>query len=162
MLRFSTLPAMAKVDLELVKMILQRNEIDTRKVYEILEDINTEVEARAEEKEKEKLPPVKKQFVFLVSDPQGELEGKDLVGWVVQIPEEESPHTAEERLHKAAYEYNITPKGQRLPLETVGETCENVSARLFKDQQIWVKTKEPILVVPTSNKIPKAEDAGKI
>jgi hypothetical protein len=151
---------MAKVDLEVVKLILQRNEIDTRKVYEILEDINTEVEAREEEKEKEKTPPVKKQFTILVSDPQGDLEGKDLTGWVLQIPEEDSPATTEGRIFRAAYEYNVTPKGRRLPLQSVGEALENVSARLFKDQQLWVKTKEPVLVLTTSNKIPKASDEG--
>lgn len=142
---------MAKVDLELVKMVLQRNELDVRMVSQIIEDINTEIEAEADE---EKPPPVKKQFVILVSDPNGELEGKDFTGWVMQIPEDDSPYTTEERLVRSAYEFNITPKGRRLPVKQISEVCEHVSSRIMKEQQIWVKTKEPVYVLRTNNQVP--------
>lgn len=145
---------MAKVDLELVKMILQRNELDVRTVSQIIEDINAEVQAATDE---EKPPPVKKQFVILVSDPKGELEGKDFTGWVVQVPEDDSPHTAEERLVRAAYEFNLTPKGRRLPVKQISEVCEHVSGRILKELQVWVKTKEPVYVVRTSNEVPMDE-----
>ncbi len=142
---------MAKVDLELVKMILQRNEIDIRVVSQIIEDINTEIEA---EQKEEKPPPVKKQFAILVSDPNGVLEGKELVGWIVQIPEDDSPFVVEERLIRSAYEFNLTPKGRRLPVKQIGEVCEHVSSRILKEQKIWVKTKEPVYVLRTDNQIP--------
>jgi hypothetical protein len=145
---------MPKVDLELVKMILQRNELDIRLVSQIIEDINSEVAAADEE---EKVPPVKKQFVILVSDPHGELEGKDFVGWVLQIPEEESPMTTEDRLVRSAYEFNITPKGRRLPVKTIPEVCEHVPARVTKEQGIWIKTKEPVYVLRTGGKVPLDE-----
>lgn len=145
---------MAKIDVETVKQILQRNNVEIRKVSEILEDINTELEIQANERES-RPPPVKKQFVMLISDPEGNLENKDYTGWVLQIPEEDSPYTAPERLIRAAYEFNTTPKGQRLPVTTIGETCEVVSAKLLKEEQVWVKTKEPILLVRTDNVVPK-------
>lgn len=145
---------MAKIDLESLKLILQRNNIEVRKVAEIIEDVNTELEIQAAEKEN-RPPPVKKQFVILVSDPDRKLEGVDYTGWVLQIPEDDSPYTAPERLIRAAYEYNTTPKGQRLPLQTIGETCEVAPARITKEEQVWVKTKEPILVVTTDNLVPK-------
>lgn len=142
---------MPKVDLDLVKMVLQRNEVDVRKVAQILEDIQVEVNAQVDE---EKPPPVKKQFVMMVSDPQGELEGKDFTGWILQIPEEDSPYVAEERIFRAAYDFNASKKGSRNPVKTVGETCEFVAARFFKEHNVWVKNKEPVLLVRTSNKIP--------
>jgi len=142
---------MPKVDLELVKMILQRNELDIRQVSQIIEDLNVELSAQADE---EKPPPVKKQFTILLSDPRGELEGRDIVGWVLQLPEEDSPHLAQERLIRAAYEFNSTPKGRRLPVKTIGEACEIVSARILKEHQVWVKTKEPVLALTTRNEIP--------
>lgn len=145
---------MAKIDVETVKQILQRNNVEIRKVSEILEDINTELEIQANEREN-RPPPVKKQFVMLVSDPEGNLENKDYTGWVLQIPEEDSPYTAPERLIRAAYEFNTTPKGQRLPVTTIGETCEVVSAKILKEEQVWVKTKEPILLLRTDNVVPK-------
>lgn len=146
---------MPKVDLELVKIVLQRNEPDVRKVAQILEELQVEVANMVDE---DKPPPVKKQMVMLVSDPQDLLKGKDLTGWVLQIPEEESPYTAEERLIKAAYEYNQTKKGSRMPVKSIGETCEYVTAAILKEQQVWVKTKEPVLLVRTNNQVP--EDKG--
>lgn len=140
---------MSKVDTELVKMVLQRNELDIRKVSEIMEDISNESKVDDEEK----VPPVKKQFVFMLSDPKGELEGKDFVGWVLQIPEEDSPFDTEGRLVRSAYEFNITPKGRRMPVKTIAEVCEHVSGRLTKEQGLWIKTKEPCYVIRTCGKI---------
>ena len=143
---------MAKVDVEIIKYVLERRELDTRQVASILEEITKQAEIIAAETPKE--PPVKKQFVILVSDPEGIMPDRDLVGWVGQIPEDDSPAQVEERLHRAAYEFNVTPKGRRMPVETIGEVCEIVPARLLKEQDIWVKTKEPVLILRTNNKVP--------
>jgi len=152
---------MAKVDLDIVKFILNRNELDTRLVAKVIEEINKEAEAQAAENVKE--PAVKKQFAIIVSDPEGKLPEGELVGWVLQLPEDEAVQTAEERLIRAAYEFNATPKGSRIPAETIGEACEAVPARLLKEQNIWVKTKEPVLILRTDNKIPfdKLDAANK-
>ena len=144
---------MPKIDIETLRFILQRNETDIRKVAEIMNEV--ELELKAEEEERAlRPPPVKKQFVMLVSDSDGLLEDKDLVGWVAQIPEDDSVATTAGRIHSAAYEYNATPKGARMPVETVGEACEVVSAKLFKEQNVWIKSKTPLLVVPVNNAIP--------
>ena len=144
---------MPKIDIETLRFILQRNETDIRKVAEIMNEV--ELELKAEEEERAlRPPPVKKQFVMLVSDSDGLLEDKDLVGWVAQIPEDDSVATTAGRIHSAAYEYNATPQGARMPVETVGEACEVVSAKLFKEQNVWIKSKTPLLVVPVNNAIP--------
>lgn len=143
---------MAKVDLDLVKFIMQRNEIEAPVVNRVLEEIQTELEMQ--EAEEPPKPKVKKQFVMMISDPTGDLEGKDYTGWILQIPEEDSPLAAEERLFRSAYEFNLTPKGRRMPVKTVAEVCEVVSTRITKEQNVWIKTKEPVLVVRTLNKVP--------
>lgn len=143
---------MPKADLDLVKYILQQHEFDTRQIASILEDIEREINIQKEENPP--APAVKKQHCILISDPEGDLPEKDLVGWVVQIPEEDSPATVEERLFRSSYEFNATPKGRRMPVQSVGEACEVVPARIHKEQSIWVKTKEPVLMLRTSNKIP--------
>ncbi len=147
-----------KVDLDLVKVILQRHELDVRQVARILEEINQELAAMIDE---DKPPPVKKQYVMVVSDPQGHFEGKDFTGWVVQIPEEAGVKGTEERLLKAAGDFNTSPKGRRLPVKTVAEICEHVPARFLKEQQIWVRTKEPVYVITTANKLAKLVGEGK-
>lgn len=143
---------MAKVDLDIVKHILQRNELDVRQVNAIIEDIEQEMKVLQEENPP--APRVKKQFAILVSDPEGVMPKADLTGWVLQFPEEESPMGLEENIHKAAYDFNQTPKGRRLPAKTIGEACEAVPARIFKEYQLWVKTKEPVLILTTNNQIP--------
>jgi len=142
---------MPKVDLELVKIVMQRNELDIRTIARILEDLNLEIANQIDE---DKPPPVKKKFSILVSDPKGVLKNKDLVGWVVQIPEGDSPYIVEKRLLKAAYAFNQTPKGRSMPVKSIGEVCEHVSARIFKEEQVWVKTKEPVMITCTGNKVP--------
>lgn len=149
---------MAKVDLDLVKHILTRNELDVRQVNSIIEDIQQELKIQQEENPP--APRVKKQFLILLSDPENQIPKADLTGWVLQIPEEESPLAVVEQVHKAAYDFNQTPKGRRLPVKTVGEACESVPARIFKEYGVWIKTKEPVLVQTTSNAIPM--DAGAL
>lgn len=151
---------MAKVDIDLVKMILQRREFDTRQVASIINELEEEV--RIQKETEEKPPPVKKQFVVLVSDPAGELEGKDFTGWVLQIPEEDSPNVSEERLTRSAYDFNVTPKGRRYPVKTIAESCEVVSAKFHKEHKVWVKTKEPVLICRTGNDIPWDDMKGKL
>lgn len=149
---------MPKVDIDLVKLVLQRNELDVRQVSQILEEINVEMAAMVEGEEKP--PPIKKQFAILVSDPDGKLEGQNMTGWVLQIPEEDSPYVTNERLIKSAYEYNASPRGRRIPVKSIGETCEVVTAKFTKENNVWIKTKEPVLVVTTNNKLPM-DESGK-
>ncbi len=149
---------MAKADLELVKVVVQRNGVDARTTARIIEEINQELQQMVEE---EKPPSPKKQFVVLVSDPQGKVKQQELTGWVVQIPEEIDPHTAIDSLVRSAYEFNVTPKGRRHPVKSISEACEFIPAKILKEQNVWVKTKEPIQLVPTTNEIP-LERTGKL
>ena len=142
---------MAKVEVDIVKMVLQRNLHDIRAVAQILEEIAQETANQEEEKK----PRIKKQFAVLVSDPQQTLKGMDLIGWILQIPEEESPHSVKQRVIDAAYEFNQSPRGRRMPVKTIGEACESVQAKFLKEQNVWVKTKEPIYFIHTDNIIPR-------
>jgi hypothetical protein len=143
---------MAKVDLDLVKHILQRNELDLRQVNAIIEDLQEEIKIL--QAENPPAPRVPKQFAILISDPEGKIPAGDFTGWVLQLPEEDNPLEVLEQLYKGAYDFNQTPKGRRLPVKSIGEACEVVPARIFKEYQVWVKTKEPVLVLRTNNQIP--------
>jgi hypothetical protein len=124
----------------------------------LLEKLNALVqsnEADDAEGDAEKAPPVKKQFSIVLSDQEGKMPaGLELVGWVVQIPEDASVTSTLDRIHKAAYEFNTTKKGRMMPAKTVADAIENVPAKHFKEQQIWVKTKVPVFVLRTDNDIP--------
>ncbi|HWA11314.1 MAG TPA: hypothetical protein VG838_17885 [Opitutaceae bacterium] len=144
---------MAKIDVSKVAEILKKNHIDPAVLRRVVEEMNLAVQP--DPGEDEKPPAVKKQFVILVSDPEGRLPKNDFVGWVLQIPENESPATTRDRLFRGAYDFNTTKKGRLMPVKTVGEALENVPAKFLKEADLWVKTKTPVLVVKTSNEIPK-------
>ncbi len=143
---------MPKIDVSNVAEILKKNHIDPAVLRQVIEDMNLAVQPDAGE---DGPPPLKKQFVILVSDPDNRWPKHDFVGWVLQIPETESPATVPDRLFRGAYDYNTTKKGHLYPAKTVGEAIENVGAKFFKEADLWVKTKTPVLLVKTDNEIPK-------
>jgi hypothetical protein len=144
---------MAKIDVNKVAEILKKNHIDPAVLRRVVEEMNLAVQP--DPGEGDQAPPVKKQFVILVSDPNGKMPKADLVGWVLQIPENESPASVEERLLKGAYDYNASKKGRLYPAKTVGDAMEAVPGKFFKEVELWVKTKEPVIVLKTDNVIPK-------
>lgn len=145
---------MAKVDINHVAEVAQRVQVEPDKVREMIERLNMLADA-ASQADEDKLPAVKKQFVILISDPEGRLPSNDFVGWVLQIPETESVATTQERIFRSAYDFNASKKGRLLPVKTVGEAVESVPAKHFKDAEVWVKTKTPVLMLRTDNQIPR-------
>ncbi|MGH7997351.1 MAG: hypothetical protein ACREFX_13475 [Opitutaceae bacterium] len=148
---------MPKIEISKVAEILKRS-LEPAMLRRVIEEIN--LAAQPDPGEEDKPPAVKKQFVMLVSDPEGRWPRHEFAGWILQIPENESPATVEERIFRGAYDYNASRKGRLYPARTVGEAIENVPAKLFKEAELWVKTKSPVLVLKTANEIPKERAAG--
>lgn len=143
---------MPKIDVNQAAEILKRNDLEPAKLRQIIEEMNQAVEPEVDE---EKPPAIKKQFSIVVSDPDGVLPEKhEFTGWIFQIPEEASVTSTTERVYKAAYEFNTTKKGRMMPAKTMADAIENVPAKHFKEQQVWVKTKAPVFVIRTDNEIP--------
>jgi phosphatidylethanolamine-binding protein (PEBP) family uncharacterized protein len=142
-----------KIEINKAAEIIKRADVSPEQLRQIVEEMNMTVQPEVDE---EKPPAVKKQFVILVSDPDGRLpEGFDFAGWVLQIPENESVMTTNERINNAVYEFNTTRKGRLMPARTVGDALENVPSKHLKEQGVWVKTKTPVLVLKTDNEIPR-------
>ena len=144
---------MPKIDVNKVAEILKNNQLDPTVLRRVIEELN--LAAQPDPGEGEKVPALKKQFVILLSDPEDKLPKTDFAGWVLQIPENESVVTTQERIFKATYDYNRSRKGKLYPAKTVGEALENVPAKHFKEAEVWVKTKTPVLMLRTDNEIPK-------
>ena len=142
---------MPKIDVNKVAEILKKNQVDPKILRQIVEEMNILTQAESDE---EKPPAVKKQWAILISDPEERLPKMDFAGWVLQIPEDESVATTQDRIFRAVYEFNTTKKGRLLPSKTVGEALENVPAKHFKETGVWVKSKTPVLMLKTDNEIP--------
>lgn len=147
-----------KVQINAVAELMKRHSIPEEKAREIIEELNMLANPEGEDV---KPPAVKKQFVFVLSDPTGKIRERidvnNLVGWVVQIAEDASPHSTLDRIFASAYDYNASKKGRTLPAKSVGEALECVPARICKESELWVKTKMPIGVIVTDNVLPKDE-----
>jgi hypothetical protein len=146
---------MSKIEIHKVAEVIKRNAVEPEKARRIIEELN--LAAQPEGGDEEKAPAIKKQFVVLVSDPDGKLPKWDFVAWVLQIPENESVATTQERIFRGSYDFNASKKGRLLPVKTVGEALENVAAKYFKEADLWVKTKTPVLMLKTDNEIPRAK-----
>lgn len=146
---------MAKIEVNQVAEILKKHKIEPALLREIVEEMNLATQPASDEELKPPAP--KKQFVVLLSDPQGKLPHRDLTGWVVQIPENASPHSTADRIFKGAYDFNASKRGRMLPVKSVGEALESASAKYFKEAELWVKTKTPVSVVVTDNVLPRDE-----
>jgi hypothetical protein len=149
---------MPKIEINQVAEILKRNKATAELLRSAVEEMNLLARSEANE---EKAPAVKKQHVIIVSDPDGRFPKEDFAGWVVQIPDNESPVTTLERIHRAAYEFNASKKGRLHPVKTVGEAIESVPAKHFKEAETWIRTKTPVLVLKSDNIIPRDPTTGR-
>lgn len=146
---------MPKIDVSKVAEILKKNQLEPGVLRRVIEEMN--LVTQPDPADSDDPPAVKKQFVVLLSDPEKKMpQGVDFAAWVLQLPEDESPALIVERIRQSAYDYNATRKGRLYPASTIGEAIENVPAKHFKEHDVWIKTKTPVLVVKTDNTIPSA------
>lgn len=144
----------AKIPVSQAAEIIKRHKVEPATLRAIVEEMNEATRPAAGE---EKKPRAKKQFVILLSDPEGKLPKQEMVGWVMQIPENASPHSTVDRIFKGAYDFNASKRGRLLPVKSVGEAIESVSAKFFKEADVWAKTKLPVAVMVTDNVLPRDE-----
>ena len=93
---------MAKIDLEVVKRILKRADLESSVMSEILGELQSAVADAASEDDEPKVAPEKKQFIIVVADNDGLLTDKEMVGWVLQLPEEDDMMSVSVKLLKTA------------------------------------------------------------
>jgi hypothetical protein len=146
---------MSKIPLEIIAEALNSNNLDQETISKVMNDIAHMAQVMADEEKAGREPPIKKQFIIVLSDPRGTVPDEDYVGWVVQIPEDDNPGATIDRIKRSAYEYNISKKGCKYPVKSIGEACEAVGAKFQKEQNVSIKTKFPITVLKTDNLLPE-------
>ena len=143
-----------KIDINKVTAILQKNKIEPAVLRRVIEEVNLAAQpvggGEAE-------PKQKKQYVIVLSDPEGKLRevGNGFLGWVTQIEEGGNPGEVVDRVKAAAIRFNESKRGRKVPVKTLGEAFESMPARFFKDEvkRTSVKTKVPVYVAVSDNKL---------
>lgn len=109
---------MSKISLEEVESTLLKKKVDSKVVTEIIKELNEVIEEI--KKDKVTLPKTKNEFVFILKDDTGELKGKELTGWVVQIPQGDDPATILDKLKAAAADTDSARKRRKgEPMQTL-------------------------------------------
>jgi len=93
---------MPKIEVNKVAEILKKNEISPAILRRVIEEMNLAVQPEGPEGDKP--PAIKKQFVIVLSDPDEKMPKHDFVGWVLQIPENESVATTQDRIFRSSYD----------------------------------------------------------
>ena len=157
------------VKLQAVIAALQKTVEDQEKIDEILDllsnaTVAVDEAAKVEEaidaseetgNDEEGEPKPKQQYVMLVSD-TNKIITKDLVGWVLQIPEDDDVATVIDSIKTGAYNFNASKKGQKYPVSSIGQAIANVPNKFFKTNNLKIKTKEPIQIITTNNVLPRS------
>jgi hypothetical protein len=131
---------MPKIDVNKVAEILKKNHIDPAVLRRVVEEMNLAVQP--DPGEGTSLLPVKKQYLILLSDPEGRMPKGDFTGWVLQIPESESPASSQERLLKGTYDYNASKKGRALAREDRGRRARERPGPLLQGRRALGEDKD--------------------
>lgn len=143
---------MAKVDIASVAEALK----DLKATPELTRAVIEKLKAKKPEQE-EKEPRAKKQFLVLLSDPEGKYPAGQMVAWVLQLPEDAEPASVKDRLSQGFLLLRNSPRGRRKvkKLETLADFIEAAPGKVLKEQcGVEIKTKLPVEVVPISNRLP--------
>lgn len=134
---------------DVLKIIAEEVNPDAaRKIVQKLEE-----ESKTKEPEEEKPKKEKSQWGIIIADSEGKLRGKELIGWIVKFPESHSPFKVEEKIRSTIHNFNATKKGRKMPVKTIGQACEVIPSKMFKEQELGVQTKVPVQAIALDNQI---------
>ncbi len=143
-----------KIDLSSVAEALKLANVPSAQSREVIEALKAK--AAADEADKPEKAPRQKTQLVVLNLAMVEGQPNESLGYVVKIPEDASPMTALERVHAAAHAFNASKKGRLLPVKSLGEVFESVSARFFKDADCKPLNKTIIPILRVTNKLPEA------
>lgn len=148
---------MAKIEIEEVESVLLQHKVEStpaiiEDLQKILEELQAEKEANAEEKPKY-------EFVVILNDPNGTLKGKkedlenDLSAYVVQQEEGENANLIFGKIADAAKAQNETAKTKKTRLQNMRDIFEGLKSKFVKEKKLKIKTKEAVRVLVSDGKM---------
>lgn len=115
----------------------------------LIADLKRAAQEAKAERAAEPKKKAKTQFVVLAA-PKG--DATEQVGWILQLEKTADPAVVLSRVKEAAYAFNSSKRGRKIPVNTIGEAMETLSTKWFKQtasapgQKTLVKTKTPIVL----------------
>lgn len=136
-----------KFDLPQIQATLEAQKIDQPKIAAVIHELEQVAQEEAEEKEANKLPQKKWQFLVFANDPENKI-GTETEVWVTAYEEGTDASSVLQRLKDAGQQQNETAKRKKSRLTTLGEVFQGVKTKFLKDKKIKIKTKESVRLIP--------------
>lgn len=141
-----------KCSIEDVEVALKDAQIDNQKINEVVESIQEMLAAQKAEKEaREKRS--KNKFVILSSVTMEDQDIIDTPSWIVQVEESFDHNKIVETIKLAYNDFKNSGKKRAEKVDSVGTALLYTPKKFFKDRGLIVKTKEPVLIQVTDNKL---------
>lgn len=139
-----------KVNIEDVEIIVKNNVSQNEEVIKILKELQKLTEEQKQQSKLNKNKPKKKLFAIQIENPEQV--------YVVQGTEEIDSTTLVDIIKtKIIPDFNCSKKGNKYPIENFGQAFEYVTNRFWSAYDLANKTKEPMDIIKTDNKLPNIE-----
>lgn len=152
-----------KFALEEIQDSLRQAELPDEKITEVITDLQRRGEEIAEDTADEASGREKWQYVVLINNAEGVIPDNvpAMYGWVVKIPESATPMDAKTRAISAGQDFNMSPKGRRVPVRNVGEALQNVGRKIMREGHgLQVQTKEAVVCMVINGTEPISTNAS--
>lgn len=144
---------MIKLAIEDVMGALQEAKIPKEQQGAVLNYLQQVAQEEQAQKEENKLPKQKNEFGVILFDADGVVAGKEFTAAVYQIPQGDDHNLVLGKISQAAREQVAAAKRKKYPINTIGEAIQNVKRKFIKDLNVNLKTKNPVRVLVSNNKL---------
>jgi hypothetical protein len=142
-----------KIAFEDIAFALQQAKIEPEKQKLILGHLKQVVAEEQANKEENKLPKQKNEFGVILYDAENKLAGLEFTAAVYAIPQNDDHGLVLSKISTAAREQVAATKRKKFPIDTIGCAVQNLKRKFIKDKNVNLKTKNPVRVLVSSNKL---------
>lgn len=142
-----------KVDVEDVEQLIRKNIEKSEEVEAVLKDIEQLVEELKLERQKNKR---KKKKLMAI-----QLDDVERV-YIIEGSDDFKEETLIDVIkHKIVVDFNQSKKGSKNPVSKMADAFEFVTRNFYKNYELAVKTKQPLDIIKSSNKIDFVKESMK-
>jgi signal recognition particle GTPase len=140
-----------KVSLEQIEATLLERQIEPPKVQEIIKDLEQALEEEKAERDANKVPKAKWEYLIVINDPEKKL-GTEFTGWVVKQLEGQDSGLMLGKLTDAAKTQNESSKRKKSLITGFGELFSALKTKFLKEKGLKICTKEAVRVLTVNGK----------
>ena len=141
-----------KYSLEQIEQTLAERKIEQPKIVEIIKDLEQVALEEQEEKEANKLPTLKWNYLAFINDPEGKIKD-EFDAFIVTYKDGVDAGTVLQKLRDGAKNQNEFTKKKKNKITNLGELFQVIKPKSLKEYGVKVKTKESVRVIPINGKL---------